>query len=310
MQDSAPPAKFVVWRDPATGDETVEVHPYMLVVPSEKETPTFMAIQNLSDTPITVDVWVDFGGVLLPPQTTGIINPNETGDFTYIEDAPDLPPGSYIVTFYIGVYDQHVYDSFTEPVIKVVEKIVEANLLDLVPPIVVYRGQKTQCTLVLDVKNIIRGKREVGDIWTIRDPDKLTDEIMGAGLTIVDDRVWQLMEEHLIGLTKTPPLTAGTQYPLTHEFGIPSDMPFGDSSFETYFGKWGEYFLLNDLYSGQKFTVDVQESSFISWMDMKKENMTIDAVIAIVEAFLGRRDLGFKPSLDELIEVVRYYKER
>lgn len=305
----APPratATFVIWRDPATGGETVEVHPYILVVPLEKN-PVVMTIANVHDTPISVDVWADFGDVRIPPQTTPLVEPNKECVFDYIFTVPDLPPGSYPTTFYIGKYDTHVYDSFTQPVIRVVKKIVEATFLDLAPPKVVYRGQKAQCDLVLDVKNIIGGNNEVCDVWLVRDTEEITNAIKGEGITIVDDRIFPLMEERLMGITKTPPLTAGTQYALTHEFEIPFDMPLGKNSFKIYFGKWGEYFLLGDIFSGDYYTVDVQKSSFILWMH--NNDISLDNVINIVPAYLGRRDLGFTPTLDNLINVVRLYKK-
>lgn len=302
------PVAFVIWHDPKTGAKTTEVHPYILVVPSEKN-PVFMSLKNLQKTPLSVDVWADFGEVPIPPQATPIINPTTELVFDFIFTVPDLPPGSYATTFYIGKHNKVVYDSFTQPVIRVVKKIVEADFLDFEPPKVVYRGQKAQCNIVLDVKNIIRGDSEVADIWTVRDPDMITNAIMEEGITIVDDRVWPIMEEHLVGLTKTPLLTAGTPYTITHEFEIPLDAPLGGSSFETYFGKWGEYFLLGDIYSGFSFDVDIQESRFISWMQMKSEGITFDDIIDIVGAYLGRRDIWFKPTLDNLIEVVRFYRK-
>ena len=81
--------QFVIWRDPTTGEETVEVHPYILVVPSEKN-PTVMAIANVKDTPLSVDVWADFGGVPIAPQTTPIIDPNTELLFDYTFTVPDV----------------------------------------------------------------------------------------------------------------------------------------------------------------------------------------------------------------------------
>jgi hypothetical protein len=54
----------------------------------------------------------------------------------------------------------------------------------------------------------------------------------------------------------------------------------------------------------------VAARSFLYWMQMKGggEGIGLDEVIDIVQAYKGKKDLGFKPTLDNLIDVVRYYK--
>ena len=57
----------------------------------------------------------------------------------------------------------------------------------------------------------------------------------------------------------------------------------------------------------RSYTVDVQESSFIGWMKNKGEGITFDDIIDIVQGYKGKKDLGFKPTLDNLIDVVQLY---
>jgi hypothetical protein len=55
----------------------------------------------------------------------------------------------------------------------------------------------------------------------------------------------------------------------------------------------------------------VTASSFLYWMQMKGggEGIGLDEIIDIVQAYKGKKDIGFKPTLDNLIDVVRYYKQ-
>jgi uncharacterized protein (DUF1499 family) len=55
----------------------------------------------------------------------------------------------------------------------------------------------------------------------------------------------------------------------------------------------------------------VTASSFLYWMQMKGggEGIGLDEVIDIVLAYRGKKDLGFPPTLDNLIDVVRYYRQ-
>lgn len=54
----------------------------------------------------------------------------------------------------------------------------------------------------------------------------------------------------------------------------------------------------------------VTARSFLYWMQMKGggEGIGLDEIIEIVLAYKGKKDLGFTPTLDNLIDVVRYFK--
>ncbi len=39
------------------------------------------------------------------------------------------------------------------------------------------------------------------------------------------------------------------------------------------------------------------------------EGIGLDEIIDIVLAYKGKKDIGFKPTLDNLIDVVRYFKQ-
>ena len=75
----------------------------------------------------------------------------------------------------------------------------------------------------------------------------------------------------------------------------------------------------DEIYSGDGYEVECGQwkniegtDPFLSWMQMKGggEGITFDDVIAIVESYLDRRDLGFNPTLNNLIDVVRYYRRK
>lgn len=246
-----PQAKFAVWED------TVEVHPYILNYPLERN-PVVAAIENISEAPITVDMWAVFGNVKLPVQTTPTIKSSSTLDYVYEFTTPNVPPGSYPCTFYIGKYGKYIDDKFTQPVIRVSKTIIEASLnySAVLAPKVAIRGQKTQLEFPITVKGIFGAGSISADIWTIKDTYEFYKAIP-EGVTIVDDIVLQLMEKFTTGITKTEPLTTGVSLHHIHEFTVPEDLPLGRHTFQTFFGEWGNYFHLGGIYSGYKFDMVV-----------------------------------------------------
>lgn len=249
--------KFVVWED------TVEVHPYILVTPLER-TPVVAAVENIGTSAERADIWATFGGIPMPPQTTPLIEPNSeityTGEFTI----PDVPLGCYPWTFYVGKYGVRTDDEFTQPVIRVVDTIVDATFdVDGKPdfsvikvPKVALPNQEVRVEIPITIKDIENGDSATADVWTIKDTDKFYKRLTEEGdLTIVDDKVLEIMREFTIGKTTTKTFTKGESFNHTHEFTIPSDLPLGKHSFQTFFGVYDSYFLLNDIFSGFSFDI-------------------------------------------------------
>ena len=245
-------ALFVVDQD------TVEVHPQIIVLPMEK-TSVFGAIENNGDTPVSVDMWARFGNIDIPPQTTPVIAPHSEIDFELYFITPDVPPGSYPCTFYIGKHGEYISDEFTQRAIRVSDTIIGiyCGYFDVVrPPKEMVAGRTYQITFSITVEWIHGAESIIADVWTVRD----VREMFGAmpeDITIVDNRVFPFMEERRIGMSKTPLLTVGSSHRIIHEFTIPQDMSPGTHRFETYFGEWNNYFLLNGIFSGDSFEAEI-----------------------------------------------------
>lgn len=259
--EPVPQTKFVVWED------TVEVHPYILVTPLERN-PVVAAIENIGEVPVAVDIWEVFGGITIPAQTTSIIEPHTQITFNYEFITPDLPKGAYPCTFYIGKFGERIDDEFTQPVIRITDVIIDIKYdvrtdtqhgyYDINTPEAVTQNQKVQVALPMTVTKIIGAESAIGDVWTIRDKDKFYGEFP-KGVTIVDDRVLELMKKYTIGITHTKILTEGLTLTHIHEFTIPPDLPLGKHTFCIFFGKYNDYFLSNLCFSGYSFDATVLE---------------------------------------------------
>ena len=252
LQSKGAGAKFVVFLD------TVEVHPYILVYPLEKM-PVFGAIENNDGTPVTVDMWARFGNIDIPPQTLLTIAPHSKMDFDLYFIIPDVPPGSYLSDFYIGKHGEYISDAFTQSVIRVSDTIIDVSydFRGVVPPPKqMVAGETYQITLPITVEWMHGTESIIADVWTVRDVREM-HEAIPEDITIVDDRVFPFMEERRIGMSKTPLLTVGSSHRIIHEFTIPTDMSPGLHRFETYFGEWDNYFLLNQTYSGYHFDAEI-----------------------------------------------------
>jgi hypothetical protein len=71
------------------------------------------------------------------------------------------------------------------------------------------------------------------------------------------------------------------------------------------------YILVTTDYVRAYLKSRVTASSFLYWMQMKGggEGIGLDEIIDIVQGYKGKKDIGFPPTLDNLIDVVRYYKQ-
>jgi hypothetical protein len=256
-------AKFVVWSDPETGEETVEVHPYIMLVPKEVS-PVFCAIVNTGNEPIVVDIWEVFGGIKLPPHRTPIIPLGETIDFEYMTTRPDLPLGQYECTFYIGQHSEGIiYDKFIQPAIIIVDHCIIPISTELTTPPIVQPGKTYTGVLCIDVLSIDNADSAFADIWVCKDGDKTWKRMKEADMTIVDRRLWPLMEETRVGLTRTETLYPDKHYCLEFEFTIPTDWTPGTYELDLYFGEWDQYF----IYWGdvtRSFTVEVTEDEEVN----------------------------------------------
>ncbi|MCK4528791.1 hypothetical protein KAW18_15595 [candidate division WOR-3 bacterium] len=246
--------KFVVWGD------TVEVHPYILVTPLEKN-PVFAAIENTGEVPVAVDIWGVFGGITIPAQTTPVVEPHTEITFSYEFITPDIPKGTYPCTFYIGKFGERVDDEFTQPAIRITDVVIDIDygFYDIKTPEVAIRNQKVQITIPMTVKEITGAESAVEDVWTIRDKDKFYAELFSEDVTIVDDEVLEIMRKYTIGITHTKTLTEGTKVNHNHEFAIPNDLSLGKNSFCLFTGKYNDYFLGPAGFSGHRFSMVVMD---------------------------------------------------
>ena len=71
------------------------------------------------------------------------------------------------------------------------------------------------------------------------------------------------------------------------------------------------YILVAESYVRAFLKSRVTASSFLYWMQMKGggEGIGLDEVLDILRAYRGKKNIGFKPTLDNLIAVVRYYTQ-
>ena len=268
-------AMFLIHTDPQTGDETVEVHPYIMFVPGET-TPVISAIVNTGNEPIAVDMWEVFGGIELPPHRTPVIPVGETINFDYMTTRPDLPLGQYQCTFYIGQHDEGVtYDEFTQPAIIIVDHIIYATSDELSTPAYVQPGQTYQGELCVDIGKTIGADSAFADIWVCKDGDKTWEKMKEVDMTIVDRRLWPLMEETRTGLTRTEALYPDNHYCLEFEFAIPTDWVSGTYELDLYFGEWDQYFIFwGDI--PRSFTVEIPEGEvdwICPWCGFKSDNV-------------------------------------
>lgn len=243
--------KFGVWGD------TVEVHPYILVTPLEKD-PVFAAIENIGEVPVAVDIWEVFGGITIPAQTTPVIEPHTEITFNYEFITPDLPKGTYPCTFYIGKFGERIDDEFKE-VIRITDVIIgiDYGFYDIKTPEVVTQNQKAEITIPMKIDWIRGAESAVLDVWTIRDKDKFYKEVFSEGISIIDDKVLEIMKKYTIGITHTKTLTEGITLNHIHEFTIPPDLPLGKHPFCVFFGKYDDYFLGAIGFSGHSFSMVV-----------------------------------------------------
>ena len=244
--------KFVVDGD------TVEVHPYILVTPLGKN-PVFAAIENIGEVPVAVDIWEVFGGITIPAQTTPVIEPHTEITYKYEFITPDLPKGTYPCTFYIGKFGELVDDKFTQQAIRITDVIIgiDYGFYDIKTPEVVTQNQKAEITIPMKIDWIKGAESAVLDVWTIRDKDKFYAELFSEDVTIVDDKVLEIMRKYTIGITHTKTITKGIALNHIHEFTIPPDLPLGKHTFCVFFGKYDDYFLGAAGFSGHSFDATV-----------------------------------------------------
>ena len=81
---------------------------------------------------------------------------------------------------------------------------------------------------------------------------------------------------------------------------------------------WGEWLIPdgynhhNEIYSHDGYEVECgqwKSISFLYWFRLRSKCIRLGHVIAIVRAYKGKKDIGFKPTLDNLIDVVRSYRK-
>ena len=238
-------------------DDTVEVHPYILVTPGETN-PVIGAIENVGDYDTSGVIWAVFNGITMPVQTTPVIPAHTAYDFQYSFQTPNLPKGTYPCIFYVGRAEGKPDDSFTQPAIRITDVIIDVKFVwDIKTPNVVALGQKVSITVPMKVKKITGAERAIGDVWVV-DFKEWWDSLEGEDVTVVDDRVLEAMHEHTIGeVTHTKELKPGDSIEHVHTFTIPRSIKPGKHRFEILFGKYNEYFLQDEIFSGYIFDVYV-----------------------------------------------------
>ena len=68
----------------------------------------------------------------------------------------------------------------------------------------------------------------------------------------------------------------------------------------------------DEIYSHDGYEVECgqwKSISFLYWIQLRRECIKSGHVVAIVQAYKGEKDIGFKPTLDNLIDVVRLYRK-
>lgn len=69
----------------------------------------------------------------------------------------------------------------------------------------------------------------------------------------------------------------------------------------------------DEIYSHDGYEVECgqwQSISFLYWFRLRSKRIKFGNVIAIVLAYKGKKDIGFDPTLDNLIDVVRCYRKK
>ena len=239
-------------------DDTVEVHPYILVTPGETN-PVTGAIENVSDYDTSGVIWAIFDGVPMPAQTLPVIPAHSVYDFQYNFQTPNLPKGIYPCKFYVGRAEGDPDDSFIQPAIRITDVIIDVkfNFSAIKTLDVVALGQEVSITVPMEVRKITGAERAIGDVWVV-DFKEWWDSLEGEDVTVVDDRVLEAMHEHTIGeVTHTIELKPGDYIEHIHTFTIPNSIKPGKHKFEILFGKYNEYFLQDEIFSGYIFDVYV-----------------------------------------------------
>ena len=239
-------------------DDTVEVHPYILVTPGGPNL-VFGAIENVGDYDTSGVIWAIFDGVPMPAQSLPVIPAHTVYNFQYSFQTPNLPKGIYPCKFYVGRAEGDPDDSFIQPAIRITDVIifVKFSFSGIKTPDVVALGQKVSITIPMEVREIEAAERAIGDVWVV-DFKEWWDSLEGEDVTVVDDRVLEAMHEHTIGeVTHTIELKPGDSIEHVHTFTIPNTVEPGKHKFEILFGKYNEYFLQDDIFSGYIFDVYV-----------------------------------------------------
>ncbi len=307
-----PSVRFLV-----SPDGIVEVHPYILVTPLEKN-PVFGTIVNDSIVPVTIDIWAKFGTTDIPYRTLPVIPAKSNYDFEYEFTTPDVLNGVYPCAFYIGTYGITIVDTFIQPAIRVTKTLIEVSLDPslVTPPGSIAQGEEAQITFPLQATGVTGAVSLPVDVWTIKDIDKFYG-LIPPGTTIVDSAVLALMEPMIIGVTKTVPLIQGETVSHIHKFVIPHDLSVGTHKFGAFFGERKNYFLLNDAFSAYQFESKIMSpltptptpSDICTWITAQGGWNAITAynIMTLVSAYSGTTNIGFTVTAIHIMGTVAYY---